>query len=791
MKKLTFTLFLLSFMATLCQAQDVFADAYTNDLFGNRIIFTGHHDLLIAGTKEYSGIRPTGNLTDFGLMRVNDEGVPLMTKVYHFAPWDQLKYVQNFNQGHVIGGNSRRSSTHLPNSGVVIARTNSRGIVNWSRIFYPGHGNGIAITGLATNPANNDIVFGAVLFRHPTATTPTLHRDLLGVVVKLNAAGQVQWMRFLSLGNKFLIDKLPTSNIALTDSGHVLSGWNFGRVNSASTFGRHGVAFRAYTTAGVPRWTRAFRANGLLSMTYTPNNNGIAAYGLDSLNRSGLIKLNGRGQIQFAFLDNNQTSGIANRGSSIKYDNGKLPYSLGQKLTMARRVQPSSSPAIPLLSFAGIRTKSPAIMKDFVTDGRAAYIISKVYYPPQQKFYPVLLKSAFAKNVDNCFTKYEETKARPVFPLPRLHPVLDLTNLPVNLLRDSAITLRTASITTLDSLACVGNGDVWPGDANSDGIAEAKDITTLGLAWGSTGPQRPNATFQWIGQPARNWSQTFFHGANYKHADCNGNGTVGFGDILLVLANYGRTHNKNFINGTADDAPLGLRMPETGIATGQTLEIPVYLGDEHFASGNIHGLSFSIFYDPAMVQEDISFELTPSWLGTPDEDLISMQKCFYEDGQLDIGITRLNRIDAHGNGPIGILRLQLQPEVTEGQELRFEVTQTSAINAAEEEFLLNGQTITFEVGNANQNGIGTAIEPSAISRDLIAFPNPVQDVLTIESSGLMIQKLTVISAFGQRMLQREVEASSAQLSLQHLPKGIYFVKIFTDEGIAVRRVVKH
>ena len=280
---------------------------------------------------------------------------------------------------------------------------------------------------------------------------------------------------------------------------------------------RHGVAFRAYNALGVPKWTRAFRAKALLSMTYTPNDQGIAAYGLDTLNRSGMIKINGRGQVQFAFLDNNQASGNVNRNASIKYDHGKIPYSLGNKLTLASRLKPAMSPAIPVFSFAGIKTKQPAILKDFVTDGRAAYMISKVYYPPQQKFYPVLLKSAFAKKVDNCFTKFETTHARQTFPHPRLYPLLDVTNLPANTLLDSAISLVTTNITTLDSLACVGNGNVWPGDANSDGIAEAKDITTLGLAWGSTGPKRPNATFQWIGQPARNWSQTFVHGANYKH----------------------------------------------------------------------------------------------------------------------------------------------------------------------------------------------------------------------------------------------------------------------------------
>jgi hypothetical protein len=53
-----------------------------------------------------------------------------------------------------------------------------------------------------------------------------------------------------------------------------------------------------------------------------------------------------------------------------------------------------------------------------------------------------------------------------------------------------------------DSVIIVGsNGSlVWPGDANSDGVADIIDILPIGIGFGSVGPTRANASLSWIGQ---------------------------------------------------------------------------------------------------------------------------------------------------------------------------------------------------------------------------------------------------------------------------------------------------
>jgi len=63
----------------------------------------------------------------------------------------------------------------------------------------------------------------------------------------------------------------------------------------------------------------------------------------------------------------------------------------------------------------------------------------------------------------------------------------------------------------------------------------------VGLYFGETGPARDSISNLWMGHNCADWAGTQYNGMNYKHADCNGNGTVGFEDTVAVNTNYGLT----------------------------------------------------------------------------------------------------------------------------------------------------------------------------------------------------------------------------------------------------------
>ena len=75
------------------------------------------------------------------------------------------------------------------------------------------------------------------------------------------------------------------------------------------------------------------------------------------------------------------------------------------------------------------------------------------------------------------------------------------------------------------------------------------------------------------------------------------------------------------------------------------------------------------------------------------------------------------------------------------------------------------------------------------------FPNPVSDVLTINQSSVEIYNgsIFLLSAEG-RLIESLEELTFGQLNQQidmsKLPKGVYFIKIETDKGTTVRKVVK-
>jgi hypothetical protein len=81
---------------------------------------------------------------------------------------------------------------------------------------------------------------------------------------------------------------------------------------------------------------------------------------------------------------------------------------------------------------------------------------------------------------------------------------------------------------------------VWPGDTDNDGDDDIFDILPIVSVhnWDVTGPVRPNASTDWIGQPCSPWAPV-----SATYCDCNASGKVDIFDILTVVGpNYGKTH---------------------------------------------------------------------------------------------------------------------------------------------------------------------------------------------------------------------------------------------------------
>ena len=99
---------------------------------------------------------------------------------------------------------------------------------------------------------------------------------------------------------------------------------------------------------------------------------------------------------------------------------------------------------------------------------------------------------------------------------------------------------------------------------------------------------------------------------------------------------------------------------------------------------------------------------------------------------------------------------------------------------------------TFGTTSARRPFIPTAAEESTnglIDHNDISFsvyPNPVTSVLNIKSDNA-IQKIEVFSVTGQSIL---TSLNSEIIDLSGLTSGVYFVKAYSNTGMATQKIIK-
>ena len=79
-------------------------------------------------------------------------------------------------------------------------------------------------------------------------------------------------------------------------------------------------------------------------------------------------------------------------------------------------------------------------------------------------------------------------------------------------------------------------------------------------------------------------------------------------------------------------------------------------------------------------------------------------------------------------------------------------------------------------------------ENSEIGNDVLIYPNPFTDIVTITSQEK--GEVEIYNVLGQEIFSKQLTTNNCQLNLSSQPSGIYFVRIVTQEGIVSRKIVK-
>lgn len=353
---------------------------------------------------------------------------------------------------------------------------------------------------------------------------------------------------------------------------------------------------------------------------------------------------------------------------------------------------------------------------------------------------------------------------------------------------------------TLDAQPCV-----WPGDADDNNAVNHHDLLYIGLAYGATGMPRNAASLEWLGQDAPDWqATTTVRNINFKNMDANGDGVIDAADTLGIVQNWGRVVNP--ARHDPFNAPLGNPTGNTQppftiaadtLAPGQMVALPLLLGSQDMPADSVYGLAFSISYDPAKVNSNISFQPTDSWFGTASQ-MLWLQKNFPEQGRLDISITRLDGMPVSGWGPIGDVFVIIEDDIFFGpsnpdadffgdtllKTLLF-FSGINPVHADEATFQLDAPPVELVILQS------TSVSPEIPSweRHLVLSPNPASTEIRISSPEAGIRRLEMVDITGVTTLVREENgAASAVIPVQGIHPGTYFVRLFTDEGIALKKV---
>ncbi len=322
--------------------------------------------------------------------------------------------------------------------------------------------------------------------------------------------------------------------------------------------------------------------------------------------------------------------------------------------------------------------------------------------------------------------------------------------------------------------------EVWPGDANNDGIANNFDLLNLGLVYGTSGPARAETSTEWQGFEADCWEGYFDDEVNYNHADCDGDGQVTMSDQLAITENYGLTHGKteDAMEATEDDPQLFLEEPADILSSGMFLDLPVRLGTESIPASNTYGLAFTVsFENIEFVPGTFFVDFGDSWVGEEGVNLLTFEYLLQSSYEVDIAITRNDQSDQTGFGPVCAIHGMIDDIAgKKNSEYKFSIKNVRAITSKNEP-----QPIFVEEPTNNE---GTILPGKQIS----FYPNPASSMIYLDTAGGGYDSYQLFDITGKLVKQGGLSISSTEIWVEDLIQGTYLLKVLGSEHSSTRQI---
>ena len=340
---------------------------------------------------------------------------------------------------------------------------------------------------------------------------------------------------------------------------------------------------------------------------------------------------------------------------------------------------------------------------------------------------------------------------------------------------------------------CASQDCVWPGDTNNDGIANMLDLLQLGRTIGEFGIARTAPSIDWFGQFANEWGKSSF-GSNLdiKYADTDGNGEVNQDDLTGLDQSYNFTHTVHpEINPFEKTYPIILQATSTGpYSAGDLVTFDLLLGQSGNEAINMYGFTYAFEYNSTFIDANsinIDFDEN-SWLYTNNNSpVLSLTKNLELLERVDVGVTRTNGYSVSGHGKVATLSFIIDDDLELRSDARFLPFNISIKDIIGQDD--NGQYFqlpNFETEIIYDTG---GADDLTTNEDLILFPNPTDQFLTIHLNGEeLMTDVTIYSITGVEMFNiNNVQWERAELDVSKYAQGMYIVKSKVSDGSVLQK----
>lgn len=367
-------------------------------------------------------------------------------------------------------------------------------------------------------------------------------------------------------------------------------------------------------------------------------------------------------------------------------------------------------------------------------------------------------------------------------------------------------------ISALDSM---GNGAldntsvIWPGDANGNNYCSfVDDILYTGIALWNSGVPRDTTCI--VADPqdifagtrsdfASDWTQTFASGANFKHADFNGDGHIDTSDIALYSKAWTMPFSipswrrGQFQNSGSFIPELKLSAVNDTVSPGDSAKYWIILGSNSIPVDTIYGVAFSVLYDFHVSGEDPAcVETLDGQLGSIGVDLISSYYSETWAGPLFSTMwCRTDRQDRYHvlQDTLGILKIPIDSNLSSLSSLIMQIDEIKALKYNQDEVYLNvvADTIQFlypgvEVNDIFQNYFHVSPNPANTNIRISDFPAAEKNI--------QIELRTIV---GEKLLSMDYSmlnsSNSINIDVSKYSEGVYFLKIFNSSQNCSRKIV--